>query len=106
MAINERLDDLQVEEDPVQKYGQVAILGDDAQAFLATGLGRYMLGKARITIIKARDTLETVDPHDAEAIMAAQNRIKGARLFLDMMIEAIQAGDSALDKLQELESEI
>ena len=73
---------------------QVA-LGLDAEAFLNTSLGKYLVTRAEEMIAGARDALETVAPEDTEKIRALQNQCTVGREVQYWLAEVITAGQAA-----------
>lgn len=74
------------------------LLGDDADQFFKSDLGKYIQARARHEIITAQNDLVKVDPEDSKAIREIQNRIKIARAVPDWLNEAILSGRQELEQ--------
>lgn len=78
-----------------------ARLGLDVESFLASQVGRYLIGRADAEAESALLDLADIDPEDAKAVRTAQNRHKLARSVRQWLEEAIEAGRLAEDALRE-----
>ncbi len=74
-----------------------AELGEEARNFLASDLGKCILGMAQQEVALAQVAMETVNPTDAVAIVALQNQAKLARWFEQWLLELLDKGESALE---------
>ena len=74
-------------------------VGLDAEAFLDSKLGQYMVGRARDTAQDAMEALKHVDPNDALAIRALQNQVFRAESFEIWMNECRTEGEVAQNQL-------
>lgn len=89
---------------PVSEVMRLIEFGLDAQRFMGSQIGRYLTARANLDIEAAREALETVDPTDAKAVQAQQNRAAVARNFLQWMGEAVTEGEQAEYQLQQMDS--
>ena len=81
---------------PDDELLSMARMGIDAESFMRTPLGKFLLKKAIEELID-------VDPTDVKEATAIRNRIHVARMFKVWMSDAITIGHSAHDQLKELE---
>lgn len=77
-----------------------AILGDDADKFLKTELGRYLLETAKQESLDALHELKSIDPTDTKKITELQNKIWLAESFEGWLVQLINAGQQARDILE------
>jgi len=77
-----------------------AILGKDAEEFLKTDLGRYMLARAEEEEREALDALANVSPWRRRRIQQLQAQLWRARSFTGWLAEMITAGRQALQQLE------
>lgn len=68
--------------------------GDDAEKFLNTRFGQYLIGQADLESEQAKEALTDVDPSDIRTISDLQNRIKRSRSLAMWISSAIEQGDS------------
>lgn len=80
-----------------------AILGQDAEEFLKTDLGRYMLARAEEEEQEALDALGKVSPWRRRRIQQLQAKLWRARSFKGWLGEMIVAGKQALQQLESQE---
>ena len=80
-----------------------AQFGIEVEHFRASDVGRFILGRADSEIEFARDELEKVDPNDARAVQAVQNRVAVARLITGWLDEAVRNGRIAESQLRQAE---
>jgi len=73
-----------------------AEIGDEAREFIASDLGKTLLGMAEQEVKLAQEALETVEPSDEKKITALQNQAKVARNFEQWLVELISKGENAL----------
>lgn len=76
-----------------------AVLGKDAEEFLASDLGRLMVARAAEEETEALEGLRNVDPEDAKAIRELQNKAWRAQSFGAWLHEIIVTGNEALETL-------
>ena len=68
--------------------------GDDAEKFLKSNFGNYILGQADLDAEQAKEALTTTDPEDTKVIRKLQNRIHRARSFENWIRDAIEKGNA------------
>ena len=76
-------------------------LGEAADSFWKSELGRYVMGRAVADVEAALMELKTVDPGNAGTIRTLQNAIKVAEAVPLWLNELIIGGRQALATLQE-----
>lgn len=81
----------------------VARLGIDAESFVNTPLGKFMMGKARDEEASAMAALVDADPDDVKANRDIRNQIHVARMFATWIGDAITIGHQAHQQLQEID---
>jgi len=79
-----------------------AVLGRDAQEFLASEIGRYLLGRAQMDEREAMESLVSVKWWRRRRIIELQSRIYRARSVRSWLAEIISDGRSAESSLEEL----
>ena len=79
-----------------------AVLGRDAQEFLASEIGRYLLGRAQMDESEAMEALVSVKWWRRRRIIELQSRIYRARSVRSWLAEIISDGRSAESSLEEL----
>lgn len=77
-----------------------AVLGRDAEEFLSSELGRYILGRCEQDIADAQDKLARVSPWRRNRIRELQNEVWRARSVKGWLVELIHAGKAAEDVLE------
>lgn len=78
-----------------------AVLGKDAQEFLASELGRYLIGCAKEEIDEAQEALAAVSPWRRNRIRQLQNQVWRAKSVTKWLAEVINAGKTAEAVLQD-----
>ena len=73
------------------------LIGDDAEEFLASELGRTILGMAKQEVDTAALEMKEVDLKDEKKLREIQNRIWRATQFESWLRELIAAGREALE---------
>lgn len=73
-----------------------AELGEEAKNFLASDLGRCLLGLAQQEAALASEKLETVDAKDSEQVRQLQYQVKFGRSFEGWLKSLVADGDNAL----------
>ena len=68
--------------------------GDDAERFLKSNFGQYILGQAELEADQAKEALTDVDPDDKKTINKLQNRIRRSRSLRSWIINAIEQGNA------------
>ena len=82
-----------------------AILGKDAEEFLASELGRYLMGRAKQETEAATAQLKTCNPRDPDTISRLQGVIERYETFDVWLKELIVSGRVAKDNLEILRDE-
>jgi hypothetical protein len=82
-----------------------AVLGRDAEEFLAGDLGRYMVGRAQMEEREAVEALARVWPWRRRRIEQLQNQLWRARSFKGWLAELVNSGKQAEEQLEELAAE-
>jgi hypothetical protein len=77
-----------------------AIIGDEADKFLRSDLGKAMLGIAEQEAMAATEELKKADPSKAESIRDLQNKIWRAEGFADWLRSLAHAGEIALKTME------
>lgn len=79
-----------------------AVFGRDVEFWIETDpIGQYVIARARQDLEEVKEALVTVDPCDAQAIRALQHKAGIAISIRDWLGQAIAAGRSATDSLQQ-----
>lgn len=78
-----------------------AILGRDAEEFLSSELGQYILGRCDQEIAEAQNLLSEVSPWRRRRIRDLQNRVWRAKSIKDWLAELISNGKAAEVALEE-----
>jgi len=76
----------------------------DAEAFLSTDIGKFILGRAELEEAEALRELAEVDPFNSAAVMTAQNKLQLARKVPGWIHDAIRNGRVALMQLEDEEN--
>lgn len=76
-------------------------LGFQAEAFLRSDIGRYLVSRAEAQIEEAVEVLKEADPEDPKAIRALQNTITVAESVQYWLADVIQQGENAQQQLHE-----
>ncbi len=74
-----------------------ALIGDEAERFVETELGKTILGMAKQEVMAAQEELEKVDPDNVKKIRDLQNQAWRARSFESWLVELITKGRQALE---------
>jgi hypothetical protein len=80
-------------------------LGRDAQEFLRSDIGRYILGRCQREIAEAHAKLAAVSPWRRNRIKQLQNEVWRAQSVADWLAEIVHAGQQAEAVLNELQDE-
>jgi hypothetical protein len=78
-------------------------LGLDAEKFIATDLGRYMLQRAEGNVEEAVEALKAVNPENAKEVRDLQNIIMVNEYFLYWLADAVTQGKAAEEILNQQE---
>jgi hypothetical protein len=81
----------------------IARMGVDAEAFVRTPLGKFLMDKADSEIMDATSELIGADPEDVKANRDIRNRIHVANMFRTWMRDAIEIGRAAHEQLSDLD---
>lgn len=82
--------------DPKMLSDEIILIGDDAEAFFKTNIGKYVISKAEAEVQEAMFSLTTVDPNNAAEISKLQGSIEIAKKTLLWLNEAITTGKQEL----------
>lgn len=82
-----------------------AIIGDEADRFLRSDLGKTLIGLARQEAQDAMLELKKADPKDSEAIRSLQSRIWRAESFEEWLTSLAHSGEIALKTIELDEAE-
>lgn len=74
-----------------------AEIGEEARRFVASDLGKTLMGLAEQQALSALEDLAHADPADTEAIRKLQNKVRLGRDFAGWLLELIQDGDNAME---------
>lgn len=85
-----------------QLYAE-AILGKDAEEFVQSELGQFVIGRADQEIAEAMHELKNCHPWRTRKIKELQNRIWRAEQFQGWLAELITRGRQAISQLEEPE---
>lgn len=72
-----------------------AEIGERAQDFIDSDLGKVLIGMAEQEVLAAQQELETADPAKVTEIIRLQERIKLARQFPEWLQELVLRGEQA-----------
>lgn len=78
-----------------------AMLGQDAEEFIQSDLGRYVLARAEEEEQAAQEILAKVSPWRRRRITQLQDQIWRARSFKSWLAELVFSGKQALQQLEE-----
>jgi hypothetical protein len=78
-----------------------AVLGRDAEEFLATDIGRYIVGRCEQDIAEAQDQLSRVSPWRKKRIQELQNQVWRAQSVRGWIGELVADGGAAEAALEE-----
>lgn len=78
-----------------------ARLGIEAQSFLRSSLGQYLLERAKVDDERLMAELRTVKPSEFERIRDIQNELKVIDMFNDYLEEIINSGHLAEQNIRE-----
>jgi len=81
-----------------------AQLGIEADQFLSTPLGRYLLERSETDVERLKEALVATDANDTTRNQQIRNKIYIARQFRDWITEVIAEGHMAYDELREREA--
>lgn len=78
-----------------------AVLGRDAEEFMSTDIGRYLLGRCEQEIDEAQELLSRVSPWRRNRIQELQNQIYRAKSLKAWLVELVNNGNAAEAVLSE-----
>lgn len=82
-----------------------AMMGKDAEEFIKSDLGRYLIGRARQEAALAIGDLKRCSPWRRRRIRELQNRIDWAESFEGWLRELVATGQTALKSFDRLTAE-
>jgi hypothetical protein len=77
-----------------------ALLGEEAEKFLESAVGRYLIGAAQQEVAAAQEDLENADPSNEKAIRDIQCRAKVGRMIEKWLLELVDKGRAAVEIYQ------
>lgn len=86
---------MNVLEDDVLELMQRIKIGTNAEAFLRTDLGGYIIDRMSLLRQQALDQLEQSNPYDAQAMATAQNEARIPLMVLQAISDCIEEYKSA-----------
>ena len=86
---------MNVLEDDVLELIQRIKIGTNAEAFLRTDLGGYMVERMGVLRQQSLDRLEQANPYDAQAMAIAQNEARIPLMVLQAISDCIEEYKSA-----------
>jgi len=87
--------------DPEDPTVRSAVFGRQVEQFLASDIGRYLIARADQQIKEGKAELVETDPENANAMRAAQFKVKVAQSIVDWLSDAIRNGEHATEILTE-----
>jgi hypothetical protein len=88
------------ENSEVRELVKASELGTEAENFLGTELGKYLVQRAEAECEAAVESLKTVSPTATEEIRTLQNQIYRAESFQYWLGEAVTEGIVAFEQMQ------
>ena len=82
-----------------------AALGRDAEEFLASDIGRYIIGRCEHEIAEAQEQLASVSPWRRNRIRQLQNEVWRARSVRQWIAELVIRGREAEKQLEQQQDE-
>jgi hypothetical protein len=79
-------------------------LGLDAQAFLASSIGKAIAERVEVEVAEAVEDLKAVNPEETQTIRRLQTQIHRAEQVIYWLVEFIDAGHNAEVQIQSLEA--
>ena len=80
---------------------QTAVLGKQAEDFLGSDLGKYLIKRAEQEASEAIDGLRRIEAHKADEIRSLQTKLWRAESFQQWLGNAIVEGQEALKMLED-----
>lgn len=90
-------------EDENAKQLRLAKLGIEAESFLNSALGEYMIARADAMIEENTDKLIDCEPDDIKANTKYRNMIQVGGMFKSYLLEVINDGMNAHNQIEESE---
>jgi hypothetical protein len=90
---------------PVNRLLAQMMLGKDAEEFLASEVGRYLIGRARQESMLALRELRTVWPWRRRRIQMLQNRVAWGEAFEGWVRELVVSGRAAEATFDQMQAE-
>ena len=90
--------------DPREELLREVSIGLQAETFLGSDVGKYLVSRAEGERDAALDELKTVNPNDPEAIMELQAKVWRAESVQTWIAELIQAGWNAEGLIGQMDS--
>lgn len=84
-----------------EKDLESANLGIQAKAFMKSNIGKYLESKINDQVFSGLNNLKLADPFDSKEIQKIQNDIKVAEMIKFFLLQAIQEGYNAQQRLDE-----
>ncbi|CAB4211921.1 hypothetical protein UFOVP1419_52 [uncultured Caudovirales phage] len=84
----------------------VVRFGIEAEAFLASPLGKYLQQRVDAEVVEAVNSLKTVDPCDHAQIVKLQNEIYRAESFSAWLADLITSGWEAEKEIRMMEGNL
>jgi outer membrane translocation and assembly module TamA len=79
--------------------------GMDAEVFLRSDFGRFLLERAKNEVFESLCSLKECDPYDGKKIQDLQLRIWAMERFEGWVFGALMDGKNAVDELERIDSE-
>jgi len=83
---------------------ETAKLGIEAESFLSSSLGKYLMDRAELHIMEHTAKLVVASPDDIKANTDCRVQIEIAQLFQEWLVELVNAGHMATNQIHEMES--
>ena len=78
-----------------------AILGKECENFRDSGVGRYIIGRARQEIQELLEKLVDADPEDKKAQREIRQDMQTRQMMISYLFEQIQNGENSRIQLEE-----
>ena len=79
----------------VRELHKTIDFGFQAEAFLQSDVGRYLIDKAEAEVVEATEALKRVDPTKPDEVRELQNKVHRGESIQFWLAEAIQSGLNA-----------
>lgn len=87
------------------ELGAEALIGDEADAFMRSDLGRMLVGMAEQEGMAALDELKSVKITETDRIQELQNIVWRSEKFAGWLRELVSRGEQAIQTLQHEEAD-